>query len=216
MSRFERVQSGVIRALQFAEHVRYDGFAKTFGRAFFVNRTAVPVVKSLETAEDVSEQLVSNGMRFLELNRGNVGRPDLKCRLMNRQMKITRNIGAGYGAFAVAAGSVIAGELFFTLSDPRNPPEHEDIDLLFLHPGPGDVYMFDMSVDPQQRGGNVACLLMSAALYRFRETGFRNAYGYFDLHNIPALWVHRQLKFTELGRVSMSRLFLRRSSRRLS
>jgi hypothetical protein len=45
-----------------------------------------------------------------------------------------------------------------------------------------------------------------------RKKGFKKAYGYFYLKNIPALWMHRTLRWRELKHVRVTRFFIFRKA----
>jgi GNAT superfamily N-acetyltransferase len=74
---------------------------------------------------------------------------------------------------------------------------------------PQDAYMFDMFLDPNERGNGMAAYLQHNALLLLKEKGFEKAYGYFLADNIPALWVHRLLKWDAIKKVYTKRIIRR-------
>jgi GNAT superfamily N-acetyltransferase len=84
---------------------------------------------------------------------------------------------------------------------------HPDLQWLGINLEKNQVYSFDLFLDPQKRGDNAAAYLQSSFLEHLKEKGIRKVYGYFWSDNIPALWVHRQLKYRELNSVTVNRFF---------
>jgi GNAT superfamily N-acetyltransferase len=200
-----------IIALQFFENVKSSGLRNAFRKTVFVDAEMVPVVKNLEN----SLPPAGKTLELIELTKETLPGFKYVYRFKSRLLKVRKNIAQGYKAFAVVSGNFVIGDIWYvTWETTKHPRLHEDIDLLFLNPGQKDVYMFDLFVDPLQRSKNVAVALLTDALLRLSKRGYKNVYGYFDAKNIPALWVHRILKFDELERVLLSRFFLKRSSRK--
>jgi GNAT superfamily N-acetyltransferase len=181
----------------------------------FIDAETVPVVKDLENARSVNDLLKGANIELVELTKETLPRFKYAYRFKSRLLKVKRNISKGYKAFAVVSGKFVIGDIWYvTWETTQHPHLHEDVDLLFLNPGKNDVYMFDMFVDPQQRGKNIATALMGSALYNLKQCGYHNAFGFFEMKNIPALWTHRVLKFKELEHVFFSRYFLKQLSRK--
>jgi GNAT superfamily N-acetyltransferase len=198
---------------QFFEHLKNAGFRQTFHKAFFINKAAIPVVKDLAETSSFRNSLEDQKYAFIEVTRETLSLNHYTYRIKSRFLKAKKNITKGYRAFAIVHDDLIIGDIWFvSRKASRHHRLHKDVDLLRLNPGPDDVYMFDMFIDPVERGKNIAVLLMGCSLARLRELGFLKAFGYFEAKNIPALWVHRTLKFTELNRVFISRYLFFRTS----
>jgi GNAT superfamily N-acetyltransferase len=204
-----------IIALQFIENVKSSGFRSALRKTVFIDAEMVPVVKDLENSPPPAGPQQGKPFKFVELTKETLPRFNYAYRFKSRFLKVRRNISQGYRAIAVVSGNFVIGDIWYvTWETTKHPRLHEDVDLLFLQPGEKDVYMFDLFVDPCERGKNTGAALMTDALCRLSERGYKKAYGYFDAKNFPALWVHRVLKFNELDRVLFSRYFLKRSSRK--
>jgi Acetyltransferase (GNAT) family. len=205
-----------IKTLQFIEEAKQSGVRNAFGKSFFTNAEIVPVVKELENAQLSIEVLNKQNIILVELTRNDLAHFNYSYRFKSRSLKAKRNVKKGFKAFALVSNNVVIGDIWYiTWESTRHPHLHDDIELLFLNPGEKDVYMFDMFLDPLQRGNNIALLLMKNALHKLAEKGYKKIFGFFEAKNIPALWVHRSLKFKELDRVFFSRYFLKRSSRKI-
>jgi GNAT superfamily N-acetyltransferase len=68
-----------------------------------------------------------------------------------------------------------------------------------------DAYAFDMYISPAHRGENLAGPLQRLLQAKLKEEGWRKVYGYYWDDNLPALWMHRVLKFKELPKRQVSR-----------
>jgi hypothetical protein len=64
-----------------------------------------------------------------------------------------------------------------------------------------------MFIKPEERGNALAAPLLTASLYSLKEKGFVRAYGNYMKGNIPALWMHRLMKYDERPAVSVKRFF---------
>jgi GNAT superfamily N-acetyltransferase len=71
--------------------------------------------------------------------------------------------------------------------------------------GNRDAYAFDMQIAPEFRGKNLAAPLQRALQSTLKAEGIVKVYGYYWDDNLPALWMHRILKFRELPKRRVSR-----------
>jgi GNAT superfamily N-acetyltransferase len=133
-----------------------------------------------------------------------------RYRVKSRYLKAKRNLHVGYKGFVLTNKGEILGDLWWV--ENKNGVAgsiHPDLDWLRIQLGPEDVYLFDMYLMKEHRGGGTARLLMGGALRHLKEKGYKNAYGYYISHNIPALWTHRMLGYEELSRVEVKRRLAR-------
>lgn len=205
-----------IAGFQFFEETKQSGFKNAFRKTFFINSEIVPVTKDLGNVKPANEFLEKCDLRMISVTLDDILHFNYYYRFKSRLLKAKRNLISGLKAFALVSNTIIVGEIWYvTWGSTHHPHLHDDVDLLFLEPGKKDVYMFDMFIDPLFRGKNIASGLMGSALYNLRQDGYQNAFGFFELKNIPALWTHRMLKFKELDHVYFSRFFLKRFSRKI-
>jgi GNAT superfamily N-acetyltransferase len=206
----------LISFYQFVENAKSSGIQFSIQKALYINHEVVPVVKDLQTVSPVFETLVKQNINFIEVTQETLPRFNFSYRFKSRLLKAKRNINNGYKSFAVVSGYFVVGDVWYVTSETsKHSHLHNDVDLLFIVPGEKDVYLFDMFVDPINRGKNIAAPMMNYALFRLAERGYIKAFGYFEARNIPALWVHRMLQFEELDRILVSRYFFARSSRKI-
>jgi GNAT superfamily N-acetyltransferase len=77
-----------------------------------------------------------------------------------------------------------------------------------------EAYAFDMFIDPTYRGKNLAVPLQRSLQHTLKSEGYVKVYGAYYEDNLPALWMHRMLKFKEYPKRRVFRFFfyLRSSS----
>jgi GNAT superfamily N-acetyltransferase len=200
---------------QFIEGLAHTGLKRALRKALFINQLVIPVVKNLEKIAPSISVSANLDVSFISISHKMLPQLEYAYRVKSRRLKAKRNANYGLSGFAVVSRKTIIGDIWYTTwKTSRHPHLHEDIDLLFLDPGPKDVYMFDLFVEPGERGKNIALPLMRHALFQLSELGYKNVFGYFNAQYVPALWVHRILKFKELDGVLLSRFFFKRFSRK--
>jgi hypothetical protein len=210
------IKALVIRFQQLIESIANGGITFALGKAFFINKMAIPVVKNLEKPSVWSDREVKQELFLIEITRQTLPQLQYFYQVKSRSLKMQHNVDKGFRAFAAVSGKTIVGDIWYTTSETtRHSHLHEDMDLLFVTPGPKDVYMFDMFVDPIHRGNSTALFLMKNALFQLAVKGYEKVFGYVDAKNIPAIWIHRVLNFKELDRVLISRYFIKRISHKL-
>jgi hypothetical protein len=65
-----------------------------------------------------------------------------------------------------------------------------------------------MYVEAGERGGGLTTYFHSTVLQMMRDRGVRKSYGCFVAKNIPAMWMHRLIGYSELPRCIVRRFFL--------
>lgn len=84
---------------------------------------------------------------------------------------------------------------------------HSDLKMLGIACEEGDAYAFDMLIAPKYRGKNLAVPLQKSLQATLKKEGCQRVYGFYWDDNLPALWMHRMLKFKELPKKRISRFF---------
>jgi ribosomal protein S18 acetylase RimI-like enzyme len=84
---------------------------------------------------------------------------------------------------------------------------HPDLKWLGVRLSPKEAYLFDMYIDPHKRGGGLVNLLFSRSLETLKRRGFDKVYGYYEVDNFPALWMHRTMGYEEIKRLKLKKLF---------
>ena len=172
-------------------------------------RVAVPVEMDLTTLgspTDVFKGL--EGSYFTELKLENLQTSDWSFTLPSRRYKAIRNLKRGLRGFALLKGSKVVGDMWCMVpAEEEKPIRHPDLDMLGIDAKEKGVYAFDMLVDPGFRGKNLAVPIQRALQLALKAEGYSLVYGFYWQDNIPAMWMHRSLKFRELPKRWVSRFF---------
>ena len=200
-----------LRMVQAGEAVLQGGWRGLLREIFYLNREAVPVEIELAALRPLNDFTRPPDETVLEVTADLLEGRRLVYPFKSRELKALSYLGKGYRGFALIKGDTVAGDIWCADSGAatggRNHPDELWLGIRAL---PGEAYTFDMYVAPGHRGGNIAAALQNGALHLLRKRGITKAYGFFWADNVPALWVHRTLRWRELGRVKASRVLLSR------
>jgi GNAT superfamily N-acetyltransferase len=205
-----------MRVIQAVEMIRHNSFKKLWNETVYFDREAVPVEMALEHLRPMEDFAQPASSRLIELKADLISGNAVTYPIRGRAIKAEYYLKQGYRGFAVVSGDAISGDIW--CSTRRNPADgrlHDDEQWLKIRCLDGELYSFDMYVDPTKRGGNLAAILQNGALHELRKEGFTKAYGFFWADNIAALWVHRTLRWKELPRVRATRVIFSRKFSRL-
>lgn len=200
------LQNLFIRLLQVVETYRDEGASGVFRRGLPAKQTAVKTRMMLHNLRSALPRNGSGDEECLEICWERLDAGQLRYRVKSRYLKAKRNLHAGYKGFALANKGEVLGDIWYVEnSDGIAGTIHPDLAWLDIHLSAEDVYLFDMHLTKEHRGGGIARLLLGGALTQLKEKGYRTAYGYYVSHNIPALWIHRMLGYEELSRIEIRR-----------
>ena len=203
-----------MRVVQVIDTVRLGSFANLFKETVYLDREAVPVEIDLACLRPAEDFPRPPGEEMVELTAELLTNHRLTYPVRSRFLKTLNYLQKGYRGFALVQGNLVAGDIWCAdTGSGKDGRKHPDEVWLGIRCDRDEVYTFDLFVDPGRRGGNIAAALQNGALHLLRECGFTRAYGFFWTDNIPALWVHRTVRWHELTRVTASRLFLSRKLR---
>jgi hypothetical protein len=188
-----------------------------FRRKIFYNRIAVVVEKDLSTMQPAQEVRLPPTMTLVEISRDMIGieahdRSRIRYPTVNdfdgRRQKALRYFARGYRGIALVKDNQIIGDIWYVCASPgKATTEHPDLKWLGIRCNPNEVYAFDMFIYPQNRGDNLATVLQNGAFHEIRKAGFLKVFGYYWANYLPALWVHRMVKWKNIRRVTVSRFF---------
>jgi GNAT superfamily N-acetyltransferase len=200
-----------VRINQFWEMWKAEGFSSVIKKAVFFNKDVIPAVKDLSVLPPLKSPAAASDIQFVEIREDTFHPDRWKYPSKSRLMRVSKNFKKGYRGFGVVKGGEVVGDIWYcTRGGPGQAVRHPDLEWFAwfgVELGEKDLYMFEMYVKPQERGGGLVNFLHGSALRALREKGFERVYGYCTADNIPALWVHRTLGYKELGRLKMHRLF---------
>lgn len=181
---------------------------------FFMHKEAVPVEKDLATLRPVQVELERAGVEIIQLAmtpeaavQNSETRQSLTYPDKERRKTVMKYLRKGYRGVALVDGNDVIGDIWYaSAATQRRGAVHPDLKWLGIKCGDNAAYAFDMYLPPARRGKNMANMLQNGALHEIKKNGYSRALGYFWADNLPALWVHRMLKWNELKRVKVTRL----------
>jgi len=186
----------------------------------YLKMTAVVVQKDLSALSPLEPALDRAGVEILRISTSGVDFQPLNAsarvryRSQERRDKALFYLRKGYRGVALVKDGEICGDIWYWGHwDSHAHAVHPDLGWLAISCGCEDAYGFDLYICPDDRGKDWSRLLQSAALRQMKDDGFKRALGYYVLDNLPALWVHRTLKWSEVQRVEVARFFFLRQSR---
>lgn len=201
------IESLLVRNCQVVEFLKEKNGFRAIGKGFYWCGELVPVERDLASAPAVDELLRKANAQLIHITPGNCGEHPVTYAVASRRHKARKYLGRGYSCFALVREGEVLGDIWHARPGAsREELAHYDFDVLGISPGPKDVYLFDMFLDPKHRGEALAMPLMGGALHGLGQEGWAKGYGFFKGDNIPALWVHRVLKYKELPRVRVRRI----------
>lgn len=200
--------------------VKIDVIYSYLRGSIYFDWEAVTVAKDLASLTPTHDSLERQGVKLIKLTpesfmqHAKTEQPLTHIDKM-RMKKCMRYLDKGYHGVALLMGQEVYGDIWYTGSlNKKNVGMHPDQKWLLMQCEDSDAYGFDMYIHPDKRGKNLATLLLNGALHEMQREGYTRALGYYWAKNIPALWVHRTLKFNELGTVRVSRFLWLRFSRK--
>ncbi len=174
---------------------------------FFWKRKATPVEMDLATIPPVSPDLFREACCSLdELEMDDLRAGKWSFLTPSRGYKAFCNLKKGWRGFALHQENQVIGDVWCVT--PRGdglPVSHPDLRMLGIVCGNREAYAFDMQIAPSFRGKNLAAPLQRSLQAILKAEGCQKVYGYYWDDNLPALWMHRVLKFRELPKRQASR-----------
>lgn len=202
------LENMIIAYHQAREAFASDGLIGVFRERVFWKRIATPAVMDLASINSVWETPKASGFQFFELKLDDIQTGKLNFVITCRYYKALRNFKRGLRCFAIGEGSTIVGDVWCRCpSGPGNLINHPDLAMLGINCSEMDVYAFDMLIVPEYCGKNLAVPLQRFLHLSLKNEGFQKVYAYFWNDKLPALWMHRMVKYQELPKRSICRFF---------
>lgn len=182
----------------------------------FRKRVATPAEMDLSTIPSDGYTHLDSGYRFLELKQNELYKGIWSFAVPSRRAKALRNLNRGMRGFALVKDSTVIGDLWCVAPiEKGRPVTHPDLDMLGIRCGEGEAYAQDMLIDPQYRGKNLCVAIQRSLQLTLKKEGWGKVYGYYWDDNIPAMWMHRMLKYKELPKRQVSRFFFYKKAEKL-
>jgi GNAT superfamily N-acetyltransferase len=196
----------LLRLSRIIEAYEEKGVSAVFRKTLPVKETTIKTRLMLERLKTGFPVRDHRDAECLEIRLEGLDAGELQYEDRNRYIKARNHLLAGHKGIALAKQGKVMGDIWYVANPGGGAgPIHPDLAWLDIELGAEDVYLFDMDLMKEHRGGGAARLLMGGALNRMKEKGYRRAYGYYVSNNIPALWTHRMLGYEELSRVEVKR-----------
>lgn len=205
------IQYCMMRIVQVIETVKQNSLKKLFKEIIYFNREAVPVAIDLSDLRPMTDFVQQSDEKLIEIKPNMISAGALNYPVKSRALKAANYLKSGFRGFAMVSGDEVSGDIWCaTARNAEDGRVHPDEEWLDIRCGENEVYSFDMYVNPDKRGYNIAAALQNGALHQLKRQGFKRVYGFFWVDNIAALWVHRTLRWKELERVRASRFIFSR------
>lgn len=172
------------------------------------NRLITPVEMDLCASLQDGPVTTYEELHFIELHPDDVRSEKWSFSVRSRGVKALYKIKRGCRGFALVRDNIVVGDIWCVFPKDGKPASHPDLKMLGLTCKDGEAYAFDMLIDPAYRGKNLAVPLQRALQRTLKNEGFVKIYGFFYDDNLPALWMHRMLKYKELPKRQVSRFFI--------
>ncbi len=175
---------------------------------FSLNRIATPA--KMDSLADISSNRFASrsSISILELKIEDLLAGKWSFAVRSRYFKALRNLRKGWRSFALIEGATVVGDVWCdTVCGPENIVAHPDLKMLGINCKEREVYAFDMLIASHYRGKNFAVPLQRFLHSSLKNEEFRKVYGFYWNDNLPALWMHRMLKYKELPKRNLSRFF---------
>jgi len=198
-----------MRLFHVTETVKMNGLRSLLNEVIYTKRIAVPVEMDLSGFKPSLKWPNDNSFKCIEINHEVLDQSDYSYKFKNRKLKASRNIKKGLCGYGLLRNDEVIADLWYS-SPTISPgsPEHKDLIWLGIAPRENYAYAFDMFLVPEMRGQNIATCFQGSFLLYLRDHGIDWAYGYYWADNLQALWVHRLLKWKELGKLKVSRFLV--------
>ena len=196
-----------MRLAHVTETLNENGLKSITKEIIYKNRIAVVVKKELRS--ELAVPLGQNGSEAIcaEITQATLN-DGLHNQYKNRELKAASYLERGFCGFGLFLDKEVVADIWYYW--PHRTPgvhSHKDLDWLGIQCPENTVYAFDMFLNPRLRGQNLAPFFQGSFLVHLRDLGAELAYGYYWLDNLPALWVHRMLKWDEVKRLEVTRFF---------
>ena len=177
-------------------------------KQIFWNKIATPVEMELTTLPPQTNIYQDNEYKFIELKLTDLQAAKWNMPITSRRLKAFQNFKNGWRNFAIIKDSTVVGDVWcIPFNGGLAHHMHPDLKMLGIRCGEGEAYGFDMLIDPTYRGKNLAVPLHRHLQMTLKNEGYTKVYGYYWNDNLPALWMHRMIKFHELPKRRVSRFF---------
>ena len=171
------------------------------------DRSLTPVEMDLSGPLPGGTLPADSEMRFVELRLEDIQARKWAFAVQSRAIKAHSKLKRGIRGFAFVSGQMVIGDVWCITPPIGQSISHPEFRILGLTSAAHEAFAFDMLIDPKYRGKNLAAPLQRSLQHALKKEGFLKVYGSYYDDNLPALWMHRMLKFKELPKRKVTRFF---------
>jgi GNAT superfamily N-acetyltransferase len=207
----DRISLGIQEVV---EAFKEGGWRNLLGKRFYFNRALTPCEMDLGSLPELEKPVLEKPYQIIQFTEKLAENDSLIFPDKRRYLKTRVRMRKGLTCYVLLKDRTVVGDIWCDC--PEGPDErasHDDLGWLRIENRPGEVYSFDMFIDAEERGNNLAGPFMKGFLYVLKDRGFKKSYGYYWSDYMPALWMHRILKFQEREQMKMWRFLFMRGGR---
>lgn len=198
---------------QVRENLKGSHWKDLVRKRVYRRRVMTPVEMDLSALTPVGDLLHDSGYRLVEFKLEEIRAGRWSFAVPSRRLKAIHNLNKGLRGFAVVKDAMVLGDLWCSApQDKTSRVDHSDLKMMGVRCKEQEAYAFDILIDPNYRGKNLAVPLQRFLQQTLKAEGYRKVYGFYWDDNLPALWMHRMLKFHELPKRRVSRFFFLESA----
>lgn len=202
-----------MRCFHIAESIRDNGIRFVIKETVYRNRIAVVVMKDLKPGLQDKPLPVIQEHSCVPITADMMQPRGLINEYRSRHLKGIQYLKKGYRGFGLVVGNEVVADLWYYLPTEGKPAKMpKDLGWLGISCSDKCAYSFDMFLNPKLRGQNLAAHMQKGLLQHLRHQGVDRVYGYYWLDNLPALWVHRMLRWKEIKRLRVNRFLALKTS----
>ena len=194
-----------MRFFHVMEFINNKNFLSIWTEIVYFRRTCILLEKDLKNFALNNVYVQHADLTMIEINPTTFSENKFIHQSKVRYMKALRYLKKGYSGYGIVRDNEVIGDIWcFTCNKP--PEIHPDVVFFNIKCAPNECYLFDMYMSPLERGNrNIATYLERVVLRNLSKKGYEKAYGYVWADNVPALWVHRIIKWKEKRRLKINR-----------
>lgn len=183
-------------------------FLSALRHKVFSSAEAVPVRKDLSDLKPVKTPVEHTNLELIEITPDNYKNHAFHFTHKSRETRVNVYLKKGYRCFGLSKEGQIIGHIWYVTNTSANDKTiNSTLKKFTIKLENDDVYLFDMFMTSDERGKALTTYFLSRVLEELRDRGYKNAYGFYYMGNIPALWVHRILGYKELPHYSIKKYF---------
>lgn len=172
--------------------------------ALYFNREMVLVEKYLETPLPNLKKIFPMNLILIKGSVLNSEQYEFSNKV--RKMKSKVYLKNGFNAFwGIYKNKIIAEQWWTDFTKDKNT--HPDLKWMKINLKPGEIYAFDLFIDPEYRGSQATNFFIWNYLTELKKLNYQKIYGSFFTDNLPSLWIHRIFSYNEFKKVKRHRFF---------